>query len=224
MTGSVSGMTRYLIAGNEAGESKKAKAKEKKVEIIDESTLLDLIRTLPEQKPKAKKLPKGPAKASKRNNALSNVAAQRGANRSNINKNKNNNKDTKTKPAAINGGGGGGEGYNNNMELLFVEKYKPRTSRDLIGNQRCIQQLKSHLINWDKIKLSTGKGKRATKKGVLLSGQPGIGKTSAINVVANELGYTTIEFNASDTRSKKSLKNVIEQSLNNRTDFFFGER
>ena len=80
----------------------------------------------------------------------------------------NNNKDTKTKPAIINGGGRGGEGYNNNMELLFVEKYKPRTSRDLIENQRCIQQIKTHLINWDKVKLSTGKRKRATKKGVLL--------------------------------------------------------
>ena len=89
MTGSVSGMTRYLIAGDEPGESKKAKAKEKKVPIIDEAKLLDLIRTLPEQTPKGKKVPKGPAKTSKRNTALSNIAAQRGAKRSNTNKNKN---------------------------------------------------------------------------------------------------------------------------------------
>lgn len=208
VTGSVSGMTRYLIAGEDAGESKLAKAKEKKVEVIDEAKLLKLIETLPEQKPKNKKLPKGPSRGPKKKDSLSNVMAQRGKNRTQQNQENgisvNNNK-----------------GFNG-TELLFVEKYKPQTSYDLIGNNSCIKQLKQHLMRWEVIKNASGKGKNAPKKGVLLSGQPGIGKTSAVNVIAKELGYTTVEFNASDTRSKKSLRNVIEQSLNNRTmtDFF----
>jgi len=39
-----------------------------------------------------------------------------------------------------------------------------------------------------------------------MSGPPGIGKTSTAHVVAKEAGYEAIEFNASDTRSKKSLE------------------
>merc|ERR1712154_714899 len=53
VTGSVSGMTRYLVVGEEAGESKLKKAKEKKVTVIDEVKLLDLLRTLPAGKAKA---------------------------------------------------------------------------------------------------------------------------------------------------------------------------
>ena len=41
---------------------------------------------------------------------------------------------------------------------------------------------------------------------MLLSGPPGIGKTSSAHVVAKEAGYEVIEFNASDVRSKKSLE------------------
>jgi len=39
----------------------------------------------------------------------------------------------------------------------------------------------------------------------LISGPPGIGKTTTVNIVAKQAGYEVLEFNASDTRSKKSL-------------------
>jgi replication factor C subunit 1 len=46
------------------------------------------------------------------------------------------------------------------------------------------------------------KGKDAPKKAVLISGPPGIGKTSAAKIVCKALGFDVMEVNASDTRGK----------------------
>jgi replication factor C subunit 1 len=39
----------------------------------------------------------------------------------------------------------------------------------------------------------------------LISGPPGIGKTTFVRLLANEYGYSLIEQNASDIRNKKSI-------------------
>jgi len=53
-------------------------------------------------------------------------------------------------------------------------------------------------------------------RALLISGPPGIGKTTAINVVAAEAGYEVLELNASDTRSKKSLHEEVSDLIDNR--------
>ncbi len=40
----------------------------------------------------------------------------------------------------------------------------------------------------------------------MISGPPGIGKTTAVHLISTLNGYTVLEFNASDTRSKNELK------------------
>jgi len=84
-------------------------------------------------------------------------------------------------------------------DLLWVEKYRPKKIEDIIGNE----EAKTTFIEWLK-------GKRKTKKAVLLYGPPGVGKTALVNAAAKEFGFTIIEMNASDTRSEKAVNAIAK--------------
>ncbi|XP_048364941.1 replication factor C subunit 1 isoform X2 [Sphaerodactylus townsendi] len=111
--------------------------------------------------------------------------------------------------------------------LLWVDKYKPTSLRTIIGqqgDQSCANKLLRWLRNWHRntsedkhVKSSKfgGKDDGASFKAALLSGPPGVGKTTTASLVCEELGLSYVELNASDTRSKNSLKEVIAESLNN---------
>jgi replication factor C large subunit len=81
--------------------------------------------------------------------------------------------------------------------LLWVEKYRPQKISDVIGNA----QAKNTFVNWLK-------SKRRRKKAVLLYGPAGVGKTALVNAVSNQLNFTVVEMNASDTRTKKAINKV----------------
>ncbi|XP_058048523.1 replication factor C subunit 1 isoform X2 [Ahaetulla prasina] len=111
--------------------------------------------------------------------------------------------------------------------LLWVDKYKPTSLKTIIGQQgeqSCANKLLRWLKNWQKNssedkQVKSGKSgikdDGANSKAALLSGPPGVGKTTTASLVCQELGVSYVELNASDTRSKKSLKEVVAESLNN---------
>src|SRR5690606_17816596 len=94
---------------------------------------------------------------------------------------------------------------------LWVDKYKPTSSKQVIGQQGDRSPL-NKLIKWlrywhknldkkpafGKFASDDGAGYRAA----LLSGPPGIGKTTTAQLVCKELGYDYLELNASDSRNK----------------------
>ncbi|KAE8735716.1 Replication factor C subunit 1 [Hibiscus syriacus] len=93
--------------------------------------------------------------------------------------------------------------------LPWTEKYRPKVPNEITGNQSLVKQLHDWLAQWDRQFLGTGskgKGKKqndpGAKKAVLLSGTPGIGKTTSAKLVSQMLGFQTIEVNASDSRGK----------------------
>lgn len=112
---------------------------------------------------------------------------------------------------------------------LWVDKYKPGNTKAIIGQQgdkSNMNKLKIWLRDWNKNHL--GGGKKAPKpapwgaandagawaKCALLSGPPGVGKTTTAYLVSKELGFDVVEMNASDTRSKKLLTGSVSDLLN----------
>ncbi len=82
----------------------------------------------------------------------------------------------------------------------LVEKYRPKSKSDLIGNEEAVKKVFDFLSNWkpgDKL------------KSLLLVGPPGTGKTSSVYAIANDLGYDVVEFNASDTRRKNEINETV---------------
>ena len=81
---------------------------------------------------------------------------------------------------------------------MFVEKYKPRTVQEIIGNKDQVNELGKWLQAFPKVE----------KKGVLITGPPGIGKTTMAHLVSKAFGYKVAEYNASDTRSVQALQGL----------------
>lgn len=62
---------------------------------------------------------------------------------------------------------------------------------------------------------------KPNSRACMISGSPGIGKSTSVRLIARELGYNVIEFNASDNRSKKFIDNLIkDMSTSNSMDYY----
>ena len=90
--------------------------------------------------------------------------------------------------------------------INWVEKYRPKTFGEVIGQGEGILKIKEYFEKFPNVK----------RKAILLGGGPGIGKTTLVHVLKNETNSEIFELNASDLRNKKSmnerLKPVLEQT------------
>ena len=115
---------------------------------------------------------------------------------------------------------------------LWVDKYKPTSVKSIIGQQgdkSNMRKLTSWISSWTTHHASGQKppprpppwhqsnDTGAWAKAALLSGPPGVGKTTTAYLVAKELGYDVMELNASDTRSKKLLSSVLSDALHSQS-------
>jgi replication factor C subunit 1 len=98
---------------------------------------------------------------------------------------------------------------------LWADKYKPELTTDLVGNSIQINKVKKWLENWQtSVDNETEETKKPFKRAVLITGKPGIGKTTTATILAKELGYEAIVTNASDTRNVSSLQDLLKTNDN----------
>ncbi|KAH6673558.1 chromosome transmission fidelity protein-like protein 18 [Halenospora varia] len=113
--------------------------------------------------------------------------------------------------------------------LMWTEKYRARHFMELVGDDRTHRQVLKWLKAWDPIVFpKSGKAKpppvskrpgaeqdeeKTHRKILLLTGPPGLGKTTLAHVCARQAGYEIMEINASDERSKDVVKGRIRTSV-----------
>lgn len=86
--------------------------------------------------------------------------------------------------------------------LLWVEKYRPTRLQDYICNRQTLREIKSW-INAFKQPDSI------SKPFLVLHGRPGVGKTTLAHIIFSEYGFDTVEYNASDNRTKKTIYETV---------------
>ena len=106
--------------------------------------------------------------------------------------------------------------------MLWADKHKPQKLDELLGNGGHIRNLKNWLAAWDRrhVKKTESLPNYNAKgnpggKAALVSGPPGIGKSSSAALIARSMGYEVMELNASDARSKKLLESNLSDVTQN---------
>ena len=101
------------------------------------------------------------------------------------------------------------------MQDEWTEKYRPKSLSQIQGNEAAIRIIKRWAESW--------KNGTPRYKALVLRGEPGTGKTSAALALANDVGWDSIEMNASDHRNAASIKKVAGLGSMSQTFSLTGE-
>ena len=88
----------------------------------------------------------------------------------------------------------------------WTETYRPRSLSELRGNNKARDALQEWADSWDD-----------HREAVVLHGSPGVGKTSAAHALANDMGWETVELNASDQRTADVIERFAGRAAKNAT-------
>lgn len=94
--------------------------------------------------------------------------------------------------------------------MLFTAKYTPTAISELKGQEMGVSQLKNYVLNY----------KQQKQKAILLWGPIGVGKTSSVYALAQELNYDLLEINSSDLRNQEEIKQFLDSALGQQSLFF----
>ena len=93
----------------------------------------------------------------------------------------------------------------------WTERYRPKSESHLEGNEAQRRKIRDWLNQWQ--------GGMPKKKALLLVGPPGVGKTTVARAVAQDMGWSVIELNASDARNAAAIRKAATQGATHRSLF-----
>ena len=107
-----------------------------------------------------------------------------------------------------------------NDSTYILEKYRPKKLSDFVGHSEEIEKAQKWM---DMFKSKT---LPKNKKGLLLIGPPGVGKTTFAHILMNSNGFLCKEFNGSTMRSEKDVSNILKSIIHSVSivDMFFGKK
>jgi replication factor C large subunit len=80
----------------------------------------------------------------------------------------------------------------------FAEKYRPDNLKELVGQEQAINDTQKFIKEFPK------------KKGLILHGQSGTGKTTLVHAIAKEHNLDIFELNSSDLRNRLKLEEILK--------------
>lgn len=215
ITGAPSSKTNYVVLGEDAGPSKLAKIAAHNIKTIDENGLFELIRRLPAGGGTGK----GAEKLREKRKAEEEKIKQQALEMEKEEKARKLEAEKARKLAAARGAPGPAPAATQPAAQLWTVKYAPTQASHICGNKAAVEKIQSWLRNWVKSRRYDFQKRGADGMGgyraIILSGPPGIGKTTAAHLAAKLEGYDVLEQNASDTRSKKMVENGLGEVMNN---------
>lgn len=221
--------TNFVVLGQEAGPKKLEVIKKLGIKTIDENGLFDLIRTRPENGGDTVEGQKAQKKAAEEEKKIIEMAKTIGIPEPLAKKPSSAKSALSSSSSSENSRAAKSQSQDEQRSLLWTDKYAPRSLKDICGNKGAVSKLQKWLEDWPANYKANFKRPGPDGSGifraVMISGPPGIGKTTAAHLVANIAGYDVIETNASDTRSKIVIADAFSTVLDNKSIAgYFGEK
>ena len=93
------------------------------------------------------------------------------------------------------------------VDILWIQKYEPKTIKDIIINIDKLNSIKTWLDNFNNDNYPGS---------IIITGNHGVGKNISINILLKTLGYNIKLLSSNNVKNKKTIKDIIDSCKSNK--------